>query len=159
MKLIKPKRMKHSCEQVWKATPEKVFPLLCPVRETDWVPGWNPKLVVSNSGIMELDCLFVTQEEPNDAIWIVTGYESDCYVEMYKTIPGSTVRKFSIRLDSEQKNLTKAFISYEYTALTEEGEKIVNDFDEANFAKFANHFEIAINHYLTTGRMIEENPA
>jgi len=154
MKIIQPKRIKHNCVQIWKASPEKVFPLLCPVRETDWVPDWSPKLVISSSGIMELGCLFVTPEEPNDTIWIVTGYEPNCYVEMYEIIPGSTVRKFSIMLDREQENSTKAFISYEYTALSEEGEKIVSNFDEASFAEFANHFEKAINYYLTTGRMI-----
>jgi len=156
MKVIQPKRIKHNCVQIWKASPEKVFPLLCPVRETDWVPDWNPKLVVSSSGIMELGCLFVTPEEQNDTIWIVTGYEPNCYVEMYEIIPESTVRKFSIMLDREQENSTKAFISYEYTAISEEGEKIVSNFDEASFTEFANHFEKAINYYLTTGRMIGE---
>ena len=156
MKVIQPKRKEHRCVQIWNANPERVFPLLCPVRETDWVPDWNPKLVVSNSGVMELDCIFITAEEQSDAIWIVSGYEPNRYVEMYTVIPGSTVRKFSIRLDSEEENKTKASIFYEYTALTKGGEKVVNDFDKANFAEFTNHFEIAINHYLITGRKVEE---
>lgn len=158
MNIIKPKRRKHTCEQTWKATQDKVFPLLCPVRETEWIPSWDPKLVVSNSGVMERDCLFVEPETPNDAIWIVTSYEPNQFVEMYRTVPGVTVSKFSIRLDPEQENTTKACVSYEHTAIGKKGEKIVEDFTADSFTEFMNHFETAINHYLTTGQIIDENP-
>ncbi len=158
MKIIKPKRRKHTCVQIWKAAPDKVFPLLCPVRETDWIPGWDPKLVVSNSGVMERDCLFVEPETPSDAIWIVTSYEPNRFVEMYKTVPEVTVSKFSIRLDPGQENTTRACVFYEHTAIGQKGEKVVDDFTADSFTEFMNYFEAAINHYLTTGQIIGENP-
>ena len=37
----KPRRVKHSYTQSIKGTPEQVFPLLCQVRETDWIAGWT----------------------------------------------------------------------------------------------------------------------
>jgi hypothetical protein len=39
------KRITHEYTQNNVAPPEKVFPLLCPVREADWVPGWQYRLI------------------------------------------------------------------------------------------------------------------
>ena len=41
-----------------KGNPEKVFPLLCPVREYEWVEPWRCDLVYTDSGVAELDCIF-----------------------------------------------------------------------------------------------------
>lgn len=157
MKIVEPKRRKHSCVQTWKSTPDRVFPLLCPVRETDWIPGWDPQLVVSNTGVMEHDCIFVEPATPNDAIWIVTSYDPNRFVEMYRTVPGVTVSKFSIKLEATQDNATSAFVTYEHTAIGDEGEKIVDGFTADSFAEFMSHFDAAINHYLTTGSKIDDN--
>ena len=42
------------------APPERVFPLLCPVREHEWIPAWKAEMVHSKSGFAELDCVFRT---------------------------------------------------------------------------------------------------
>ncbi len=36
-----PNRVKHSYTQSINGRPEQVFPLLCPVGELDWAPGWS----------------------------------------------------------------------------------------------------------------------
>jgi len=155
VKIISPKRRKHSCNQIWKGNVSSVFPLLCPVREIDWIPDWEPNLVVSDSGLMEKNCLFTENESENEAIWIVTQYEKDKFVDMYRVLPGVTVSQFSISLDIKNQNSTSACISYEHTALSEAGEKVVDDFTEENFLSFMSHFELAINHYLVTGEKIK----
>jgi hypothetical protein len=33
------------------APPDRVFPLLCPVRERDWLEGWEADMVYSASGV------------------------------------------------------------------------------------------------------------
>lgn len=45
------------------APPDRVFPLLCPVREAEWVPDWKYQLIYSQSGFAEEGCVFTT---PND---------------------------------------------------------------------------------------------
>ncbi|MGI9537489.1 MAG: hypothetical protein ACR2PB_10480, partial [Desulfocapsaceae bacterium] len=42
------------------STPEKVFPLLCPVREYEWIPQWQCEMIYSRSGVAELGCVFST---------------------------------------------------------------------------------------------------
>jgi len=40
------------------ATPEKIFPLLCPAAEYDWIENWDCELVFSRSGVNEEGCIF-----------------------------------------------------------------------------------------------------
>ena len=79
-------RVVHEFTQNNPATPEKVFPLLCPVREADWLPGWQYRLIYSDSGVAELGCVFTTPKPPGSATngqgreaaettWIVTDYD------------------------------------------------------------------------------------
>ncbi len=154
MKIIQPKRQEHSVVQIWHGTPAQVFPLLCPVRETDWIPDWDPKLVVSNSGLMERDCIFIEAEGSSDAIWVVTGYEPERWLEIYRTVPEATVSRFSIAIEPEPEGHTRATITYAHTAIGAAGEPVVDEFTAQSFAEFMQHFAAAIQHYLTTGRMI-----
>lgn len=158
MKVIQPVRKVHSCTQVWEGTRDEVFPLLCPVKEKDWTPGWDPKLVISSTGVMEQECLFIEKDKPNDAIWVVFRHDPVNYeVAMYRIVPEVIVGRFAITLDSEEGKKTNASVSYEQTALCKDGEKIVNEFTSESFAEFMSEFTLAINHYLTTGKMIEGN--
>ena len=85
----KPRRIKHSFTQSINGTPGQVFPLLCPVRETDWIPGWTTDWVVSDSGLAEQDCIFQTPPRPGAggaaSIWVITHHDPDALeLEMIK---------------------------------------------------------------------------
>src|SRR5882672_10992531 len=62
MHIIKPNRASHTYRQRLCASPAKVFPLLCPVREAEWADGWLPELVISSSGVAECACVFITPD-------------------------------------------------------------------------------------------------
>ena len=53
MKIQKPHRATRSYVQHLKSSPAEVFPLLCPVREADWIEGWLPLSVISETGLAE----------------------------------------------------------------------------------------------------------
>ena len=53
--------------------------------------------------------------------------------------------------------MTRASVSYEQTAMSKDGEKIVNEFTAESFTEFMDEFKLAIDHYLTTGEMIDGN--
>jgi len=160
MNINKPNRKKHSYTQHLDASPEKVFPLLCPVLEANWVPGWMPKLVLSHSGVCEQDCVFVTTpngEEPQNAIWVVTRYDPDNWsLKMHKVIPEYTVTKLEISLYSGNNNPTDAHITYEITAIGPSGDEFVQDFTEEWYKTFMLDWEKAMNHYLNAGEIIAE---
>ena len=68
MKIEKPTRATRTFVQKLVAPPERVFPLLCPVREADWLDGWDPLAVYTDSGIAEPGCVFITKAAPHPAL-------------------------------------------------------------------------------------------
>ncbi len=56
------------------APPDRVFPLLCPVLEYDWIEAWSCALEYSASGVAELGCAFRTRLQAGEQ-WICTRYE------------------------------------------------------------------------------------
>jgi hypothetical protein len=148
MKSEVPHRAVHSYTQRLEASPDAVFPLLCPVRECEWVEGWNPRLVVSGSGLAELDCVFVTGPAEGEATWVVTEYEPPVRIGFVKVMPGETVVRISIELAPEGKARTRARVTYGCTALSEEGRTVVDGFTEEHYAEFMNEWEEALNRFL-----------
>ncbi len=159
MNIKKPNRKKHGYAQHLNAPPETVFPLLCPVLEVEWAPGWMPEMVISQSGVCEQDCIFVTPpempSEPENSIWIVSKYDpSNWALEMYKVVPEHTISKLEISLIGESGNCTTAHISYDITAIGSAGNKFIEEFTEDWYKDFMVEWEKAMNHYLDTGDKI-----
>jgi hypothetical protein len=49
MTAFKSHRTAHEYIQTNPAPPQRVFPLLCPVREGDWLPGWQYRLMMGDN--------------------------------------------------------------------------------------------------------------
>lgn len=158
MNIQKPRRVRRSYVQSWVAPPETVFPLLCPVREVDWEPGWEPDLVIAESGVVEAECLFVgpgTGNSSERAIWIVTRHDPEnLVVEMYKVTPDHTVGKLEIALAADGAQGTKAEVAFSYTSLGPSGDAFLEQFTEDSYRSSMEEWERALNHYLSTGRKL-----
>lgn len=158
MRIMKPRRVKHTYMQILSAPPATVFPLLCPVREMEWVRGWKPSLVISNSGVAEADGVFVMPGKPSESIWVITQHEpEDFQLEMVKVTPRHTVGKLEISLEEYKGKYTKAQVAYTYTSLGPAGDEFVKDLTEANYQAFMKHWESELNHFLKTGERLPEN--
>ena len=152
MNIQSPRRAAHRYVQHLVAEPARVFPLLCPVREADWIDGWNPLLVASDSGVAEPDCIFMTTAEPHDAIWYVTRHEPEAgFVEMLKITPGVTACRLSIVLRATDTGCD-ATVTYRHTSLgTQAGDAFVDSFTAAHYEQFMRDWEARLNHYLMHG--------
>jgi hypothetical protein len=157
MKIQAPGRVRRTYRQRLDAPPERVFPLLCPVREADWVPGWDPSLVLSTSGAAEEDCVFIMPgDDMADAVWVITRHDASAHaVEFVKVTPEHTVGRITITLASDGPQRTVATVTYQYTALSDAGEAFVRGFTEAVYVDVMKEWEQQLNHYLRTGRMLE----
>jgi hypothetical protein len=154
MKITAPNRASRTYRQRIDAPPERVFPLLCPVREADWAAGWAPLAVMSVSGLVETDCVFVTPAEPVNAIWYVTRHEpADFFVEFVRITPEVTACRLSIRLAGDRDGCT-ADVTYTHTSLGPRGDEYVRAFTAAHYREFMQTWERELNHYLATGRML-----
>jgi hypothetical protein len=154
MKIIRPRRVVRCYTQRLVAPPARVFPLLCPVREADWIEGWDPLVVFSDSGVAEADCAFITPAIPADAIWYITRHEpAGGELEMIKITPEVTACRLNIRLQ-QLPDGTEAVIRYAHTSLGPAGDAFIDAFTEAHFTEFMRQWEIRINYYLEHGRML-----
>ncbi len=152
MKTTKPKRVGRSYTQRLNGEPSQVFSLLCPVRETEWIAGWEPLKVLSESGVAEPNCVFVTQAFPCDAIWYVTRHEPDeGFIEMIKVSPEVTACRLTIQVVPADGG-SEATITYLHTSLGPEGDAYVDSFTEEFYRQFMQDWETRLNHYLATGK-------
>jgi hypothetical protein len=173
MSAFKSLRVSHEYTQSNFASPEKVFPLLCPVRESEWVPGWQYRLIYSDSGVAELGCIFTTphavpstasQEGQNsegrsslaeETTWICVDYDPLTYRIGYVWVnPELVVAELRIQLEADGDGNTRSHIRYRYTGLSPEGNHEVERYDEKWFAQKMQGWERAINYYLRTARKI-----
>jgi hypothetical protein len=154
VKIVEPHRVTRSYTQRLCAPPDDVFPLLCPVREAEWVNGWHPRLVVSESGLVEPGCVFITAAGPQEAIWLVTTHDPERHrLEIVKVIPGIVVGMIEIELAASGEGST-ADISYTFTSLGLDGDRVVKEFTQEHFNEFMTTWEDELNHFLTTGERL-----
>jgi hypothetical protein len=155
MKITKPNRVTRSYTQHLIAEPSKVFPLLCPVVEADWIDGWDPISVFTNCGVAEQDCVFVTSASPNDTVWYITRHEpNDGFVEMLKITPLVTACRLTIQL-SPNNTGSEAVVTYMHTSLGPEGDLFVDSFTEDFYRRFMQDWEARVNHYLLHGSALQ----
>ncbi len=148
------KRVVRDHVQSNNAPPEKVFPLLCPVREAEWVPGWQYRLVHSKSGLAELGCVFTTpNEDGSETTWVTIEYEPSRRIGFVWVWPEMVVAQLRFTLQAAGEK-TRLHARYEYTGLSEKGNAEVERYSDQWFAEKMKKFEAALNHYLETKKMI-----
>ena len=128
MRIEKPNRVTRTYTQQLVAEPSKVFPLLCPVREADWIEDWDPVVVLSQSGVAEPDCVFITEASPNNAIWYITKHEpSSGFMEMMKLRLTVRACKLSIQRRAVEGG-SDATVTYSHMSLGPAGDTAVGAF-------------------------------
>lgn len=147
----------HRAERSWThrvpALPSGVFPLLCPVREYDWIEGWDCEMVFSRSGVAEDGCVFTRTDETGPAVWVISRYEPDERIEFVITTPGSHVQQLRIRV-GEDGGGSVLHWTRTITALGPAGEAAVDALEDGSWDSRMAGLERALQHYLATGEML-----
>lgn len=149
-------RKSHEYTQTNEAPTEKVFPLLCPVREAEWVPGWQYRLIYSESGVAEDGCVFAT---PNDSgtetVWVVTHYDPASFTIAYAWVePGMIATQLWISLAPAPDGKTGLHIRYFYTGLSPAGNSVLDRYTSEWYRNKMQSWEKAINYFLCNGSLI-----
>ncbi len=147
---FKSKRVSYSYTQTNHAAPERVFPLLCPVREAEWLPGWRYRLIYSESGVAELGCVFTTpNDDGSEMTWVITDYDRKAFRIAFAWVwPQMLATRLNIQLRAAGPDRTHADISYTYTGLSETGNAVVHTYTEAWFQARMQGWETLINRFL-----------
>ena len=139
-------------------TPEQVFPLLCPVREYDWIPGWAGTLVYSRSGIAELGCVFRTEHPAGPEIWTVSRYQPGQAIGFVRVVAGLWTVLMDLELAPTTTGQTSVRTRHTFTALSPAGAAAIDAMDEEHHRMLWQNLAELAGHYLRTGTMRPEQP-
>lgn len=116
-------RLVREYRQTLHADPVRVFPLLCPEREKDWIPGWQSRWIHAASGLAEPRAVFATPGPGAAAeiIWVVAEHRPPSRVHFVRWHPGSMVVDIELDLSSAGAGLTWLDVRYTYTAIAPAG--------------------------------------
>ncbi|HTZ18339.1 MAG TPA: hypothetical protein VMB78_07850 [Dissulfurispiraceae bacterium] len=137
-------------------TPEQAFPLLCPVREYEWIDGWQCDLIFSKSGLAEPGCVFRTHfpgDGPEDT-WVVSRYEPPLSIEFVRANALRTIH-FCISLSRNADGTTSMTWTQTFTGLNAEGDALVKGLTDETYRDRVLLREKQINYFLSTGRMLQ----
>lgn len=143
-------------ETVWSmpASPDVIFPLLCPVREYDWIPTWRARLVHSVSGVAELGCIFETHS-PRDgrSTWVCTRYEPPGRIEYTIFHENGLLARLTITLRATAAGTEMVWIRT-WHALNAQGEASLAHWDDAALEQLDARLQQLLRHFLETGIML-----
>jgi hypothetical protein len=150
-------RLSVTHELVVPAFVEQVFPLLCPKRELEWLPGWSCEMIFSSSGGAEPGCVFRTHHHGREGlIWVVTMYQPPTRIQYTILKPDSHVWNMDISLAVPEEGGAAITWQHTYTALTEEGNEFLADYSEDDHREYLARLERALVHFLEHGTILEE---
>ena len=153
---FKAKRKRFVFSVTWETTVEELFPLFCPVREADWIPGWDCDLIYTDSGLVEDNCIFKTDKSSamGGGIWMFIGYEVNQYVEFVR-IEEDLITRARITVKNNNDGTASATWDALQTGLAEKGNKEIDKLPEKDPPEAALLGKM-IDHYLKKGKTINK---
>jgi hypothetical protein len=155
MSVFKAMRVIQSCEVRILAPAARVFPLLCPVLEFEWIELWNCDLIYSDSGVAEHNCIFQTDRVgEGKRTWVVSRYEPNKAVEFVIFQQDLGVIKMDLYLSENGDGTSNLRVMHTITGLNKAGNAAIADLPKDLIQQRWTLLETAMNHYLQTGEML-----
>jgi hypothetical protein len=138
------------------ASPRRVFPLLCPKREYDWIPIWQCRMIFSETGYAEDNGIFYTdfREDRGPEWWVVARYEPCRAIEFIRFAADVRITRLDVHLAGDGPDRTIATWTQTMTALSPEGNSYMDRYDDASYHQEISLLESMLNHYLQTGTIL-----
>lgn len=151
------KRLVRNYRQTLDGGKDEIFSLLCPVREKEWLNGWDYKMVYSESGLAEKGCIFETDNDFGTYQWVMTQYNREDYVVQFvKFIQGHMIVIIDINLIDAEESRVYCDITYTFTVMDDQtAETMHKDNTESVFNGHMKLWEESMNYYLSTGQMLK----
>jgi hypothetical protein len=126
------------------APPEHAFQLFTAPGEKFWIDDWDPD-VLSGDGRAR-GTVWVTEVGGDKAYWIVVDYDEDALHARYARIaPGTRAGTVEVTARPDGAGGTEVEVRYELTALTDDGDRKLADFDAEAYAGMLAEWERMIN--------------
>lgn len=141
------RRFEHN--QYIHAPPETVFPLLCPVREYDWIPEWDCRMVYTESGLAEAGCIFQTSREAEGNLdtWLISRYDPNRHIAFVR-INHLRAMQYDIQVERFAEHASELTWTQVVTALNDEGDRHVAALQQEDFARTISKLERLLNEHV-----------
>lgn len=132
------------------AAPDVVFPLLCPVREAEWLEDWQYEILHSRSGVAEVGCVFRTAL---DMVWIVVKHDPlDRVVEFARVKNDLLASRLIIQVEPTPDGFCECHVHYSWTPISEAGQTLAaEDLEESKLLEDTAWWVESLNYFLKTG--------
>lgn len=143
-------------KQHYSFPPKDVFPMLCPVREYEYFPGWECDIVYLDSGLAERGGVFTTHshgEGDQKDVCVISRYDPNRAIE-FVAVDGMRSMVTRIELQGTETGGTDVSWEQVITGLTEEGNQHVQKLQQSDFNAMLSHFQEFLQHYLSTGEAL-----
>ncbi len=147
--------------QLIHAAPDRVFPLICPVREGEWAEGWKGRPVFAASGLAEENGVYVTEHEgeKEPTLWLATRHDPKTgEIELVYVVPATQIVRLSMRVEPAEGGRSTIHVKYVRTGISETGNRQIAALDDTRFLAAMREWETALDHYLATGKRLEHRP-
>lgn len=143
-------RVRFTHTQVYRAALGDVFPLLCPVREYDYLPQWQCRIVRLDSGLIEEGGVFTTEDGGD--VWVVATCVPNQSILFIRV---NAWRTMSYSIDVQPAPPGEVRLRWEQviTGLNPEGNQRVEALREGDFRQMLDGMQALLQHYLDTGAM------
>ena len=137
-----------------KATIEEVFPLLCPKREEEWIPGWECETIWSKSGYNEEGAIFrTTKPYGTELYWMTLRYDMESkIVDFLLTAPRLYMFRFKIELSADDAGFLTITFKQLFTSISEEGHAFLKRYESEDFGIRLKTLEEFMNRHLAEKR-------
>lgn len=152
-----PRRKVLVFRKTFKATPDEVFPLLCPVREYDWIEDWNCTLVYSRTGVAEKGCVFTTNLALGET-WVCSRYEPGTLIEFVINAGKHLVITFEASLESRDED-TEINWKRTFVTLDAIGNRFLDGYSQEKYDAEMGRLSQMLKHYLATGTRLSTDKA
>jgi hypothetical protein len=134
---------------------KKIFSLLCPTREYDWINGWKCDLLYSDSGYAEELCIFKTDLPSfGPETWICSRYEPNSLIHYIRFSEDKLIR-MNLSLMSNEENSSSWNLEYILTAINNNGEYFIKTTSQSMIDDIGEGFMKKINYYLKYNKMLK----
>jgi hypothetical protein len=114
-------------------------------------------MIYSKTGLVEEGAVFSTSYEgEEDTIWIIAKHDPEKHeVEFVRVTPASRASILTVKIIEKDERSSYVDITYTYTAITEEGNKFIDNYTEEFFQGNMKEWENSMNYFLITGKTLK----
>ena len=150
-------------EYIIEAPIEKIFPLVCPVKEYDWIKGWKCKLVHCPNGVNEegvifkekLSAPFLMRNSNGMTTWTTILYDTVNYRIHFKLENEMATILYAIKLNPGNNGDTKVFLDFAYTPRNTNAENFMDERRERNLEFLISGLGTMMKVFAETGELYD----